>query len=268
MAQFTVNAARFAPYKNVTVPGWDGRYGVGVSNMSAASGRRRWSNTARGGTRSGRKSPGRTKCGPIRLERGVTHDVEFEQCRIASGTSARAREAKASLRHFRRNITIEAYNEGGQLALAYKVFRRWVSEFKRCRASTRTRTRSQSRASSWRTRDRARLSRSRPGTTSSCPTTSSRSCARSPTRRRTAPTCSTAGASAPSSAGAAASADSSRPERHGEDDGRGDPRRPPRPRPRPHRPHRRCEQARRRDGEEPPGDFRRRRAERGGLFFD
>ena len=34
-----------------------------------------------------------------------------------------------SLADFRKDIIIEFYNEAGQLALAYKVFRCWASEF-------------------------------------------------------------------------------------------------------------------------------------------
>jgi phage tail-like protein len=34
-----------------------------------------------------------------------------------------------SLADFRKDIIIEVYNEAGQLALAYKVYRCWVSEF-------------------------------------------------------------------------------------------------------------------------------------------
>ena len=34
-----------------------------------------------------------------------------------------------SLRDFRKNLIIELYNEAGQLAISYKVFRAWVSEF-------------------------------------------------------------------------------------------------------------------------------------------
>jgi phage tail-like protein len=34
-----------------------------------------------------------------------------------------------SLKDFRKDIIIELYNEAGQLAIAYKVFRCWVSEF-------------------------------------------------------------------------------------------------------------------------------------------
>jgi len=37
--------------------------------------------------------------------------------------------AEVSLKDFRKDIMIEVYNEAGQLALAYKVFRCWVSEY-------------------------------------------------------------------------------------------------------------------------------------------
>jgi phage tail-like protein len=37
--------------------------------------------------------------------------------------------AEASLQDFRKDIVIELYDEAGQLALAFKVYRCWVSEF-------------------------------------------------------------------------------------------------------------------------------------------
>jgi phage tail-like protein len=36
---------------------------------------------------------------------------------------------EVSLRDFRKDIIIEMYNEAGQLVIAYKVYRCWVSEF-------------------------------------------------------------------------------------------------------------------------------------------
>ena len=33
------------------------------------------------------------------------------------------------MRDFRRDITLEFYNEAGQLAIAYRIYRCWVSEF-------------------------------------------------------------------------------------------------------------------------------------------
>ena len=37
--------------------------------------------------------------------------------------------SEVSLRDFRKDITIELYNEAGQLVIAYRVYRCWVSEF-------------------------------------------------------------------------------------------------------------------------------------------
>ena len=37
--------------------------------------------------------------------------------------------AEVSLKDFRKDIIIEVYNEAGQVALAYKVYRCWVSEY-------------------------------------------------------------------------------------------------------------------------------------------
>jgi len=37
--------------------------------------------------------------------------------------------SEVSLKDFRKDLTIELYNEAGQLAIAYRVYRCWVSEF-------------------------------------------------------------------------------------------------------------------------------------------
>jgi phage tail-like protein len=37
--------------------------------------------------------------------------------------------AEVSLKDFRKDLILELYNEAGQLVIAYKVFRAWVSEF-------------------------------------------------------------------------------------------------------------------------------------------
>src|SRR5262249_3081810 len=78
---------------------------------------------------SSRKSPGRTEYEAITLERGVTHDTEFERWANKVWNYGAGRGAQVSLRDFRKNIIIELYNEAGQLALAYKVYRCWVSEY-------------------------------------------------------------------------------------------------------------------------------------------
>ena len=131
MAQFTVNPQRFDPYKNFKFRvKWDGRYVAGVSKIGTLKRTTEVVKHREGGDpSSSRKSPGRTEFDAITLERGVTHDVEFEAWankvwRVGAGPGA-----EVSLKDFRKDVILEVYNEAGQLALAYKVYRAWVSEF-------------------------------------------------------------------------------------------------------------------------------------------
>ena len=131
MAQFTVNASRFDPYKNFKFRvKWDGKYVAGVSKCSALKRTTEVVEHREGGDPStSRKSPGRSKYEPITLERGVTHDVEFEQWANKVWNFGSGLGSEVSLADFRKDILIEVYNEAGQLAIAYKVFRCWVSEY-------------------------------------------------------------------------------------------------------------------------------------------
>jgi phage tail-like protein len=131
MAQFTVNAQRFDPYKNFKFRvKWDGRYVAGISKVGALKRTTEVVKHREGGDPSStRKSPGRTEYEAISLERGVTHDVEFEQWASKVWNFGAGLGAEASLKDFRKDILIEIYNEAGQLALTYKVYRCWVSEF-------------------------------------------------------------------------------------------------------------------------------------------
>jgi phage tail-like protein len=131
MAQFSVNAQRFDPYKNFKFRvKWDGRYVAGVSKVGALKRSIEMIEHREGGDPSTvRKSPGRAKFEAITLERGVTHDVEFERWANKVWNFGSGLGAEVSLASFRKDIIIEVYNEAGQLALAYKVYRCWVSEF-------------------------------------------------------------------------------------------------------------------------------------------
>ena len=131
MAQFSVNAQRFDPYKNFKFRvKWDGRYVAGVSKVGALKRSTEMVEHREGGDPStSRKSPGRTKFDPISLDRGVTHDTEFEKWANKVWNFGSGLGAEVSLKDFRKDIIIEVYNESGQLALAYKVFRAWVSEY-------------------------------------------------------------------------------------------------------------------------------------------
>lgn len=131
MAQFTVNAQRFDPYKNFKFRvKWDGRYVAGISKVSALKRSTEIVEHREGGDpSSGRKSPGRSKFEAITLERGVTHDTNFEQWANKVWNLGSGLGSEVSLKDFRKDLIIEVYNEAGQLALAYKVFRCWVSEY-------------------------------------------------------------------------------------------------------------------------------------------
>ncbi|MCB1057292.1 MAG: phage tail protein, partial [Acidobacteria bacterium] len=75
------------------------------------------------------KSPGQTKYDAITLERGVTHDKDFEAWANKVWNHGTGLGSEVSLKDFRKDLIIEVYNEAGQLALAYKVFRCWPSEY-------------------------------------------------------------------------------------------------------------------------------------------
>lgn len=131
MAQFSVNPKRFDPYKNFKFRvKWDGRYVAGVSKVGMLKRTTELVTHREGGDpSSSRKSPGRTEYDAITLERGVTHDTEFEKWANKVWNYGSGLGAEVSLKDFRKDIIIEVYNEAGQPALAYKVYRCWVSEF-------------------------------------------------------------------------------------------------------------------------------------------
>jgi phage tail-like protein len=131
MALFPVNPHRFDPYKEFKFRvKWDGKYVAGVSKVSALKRTTAVIEHREGGDPSTtRKSPGITKFEPITLERGITHDPDFEQWANKVWNFGAGLGNEVSLKDFRKDITIELYNEAGQLVIAYKVFRCWVSEF-------------------------------------------------------------------------------------------------------------------------------------------
>jgi phage tail-like protein len=131
MAQFTVNPYRLDPYKQFKFRvKWDGRYIPGISKVS---GLRRVTEVVqmREGSESNnvRQMPGRTVYQPIILERGRTHDQEFEQWANSVWNLGAGLGTESSLSSFRKDIIIELLNEAGQLVMAFKVYRCWPSEY-------------------------------------------------------------------------------------------------------------------------------------------
>jgi phage tail-like protein len=131
MTQFTVNAARIDPYKNFKFRvKWDGRYVAGVSKVSTLKRSTEVIKFRTGGDpSSSHKSPGRTEYDAITLERGVTHDVDFEQWANKVWNFGSGLGSEVSLKDFRKDIVLDLYNETGQLVRSYKIYRCWVSEY-------------------------------------------------------------------------------------------------------------------------------------------
>ena len=128
-----INVKRFDPYKNFKFRVKFGSSPAFVAGVSKVSSLKRTTEVVKhregGDPSSTRKSPGRTEYEAITLERGVTHDPEFERWANKVWNYASGLGSEVSLKDFRRDIRIEVYNEAGQLVLAYHVFRCWVSEF-------------------------------------------------------------------------------------------------------------------------------------------
>ena len=127
MAQFVVNTHRFDPYKAfIFRVKWDGKYVAGLSKMSALRRSTDPVTHREGGDPSHeRKSPGVTKYDAVTLERGKTHDPEFESW----ANLIHSLDSPISLKNFRKDIVVDVFNEANQKVLSYKLFRCWVSEY-------------------------------------------------------------------------------------------------------------------------------------------
>lgn len=129
MAEFTVNPDRVDPYKNFKFRvKWEGRVVAGISRVSPLI-RRTEVIEHRNGAAASRStlSPGRTAYESVTLERGVTHDPEFE--RWANQVASLQGDAAVSLKNFRRDIIIDLLNEQDVVVLSYRLFRCWVKEY-------------------------------------------------------------------------------------------------------------------------------------------
>ena len=127
MAQFTVNATRFDPYKSFMFRvKWDGQYVAGLSKMTALK-RSTDPVVHRDGADPSheRKSPGKSKFDAVTLERGVTHDPAFESW----ANLIHSLKNPISLKNFRKDVIVDVYNEADQKVLSYTLYRCWVSEY-------------------------------------------------------------------------------------------------------------------------------------------
>jgi phage tail-like protein len=136
--EFKVNVHRYDPYKNFKFKVKFKDTGDVVAGISKVSGLKRTTEVVThrvgGDPSSSRKSPGRTEFEAITLERGVTHDTEFEKWankvwNFDPPNPSAAGGREVSLKDFRKDLILEMYNEAGQPAVRYTLYRCWVSEF-------------------------------------------------------------------------------------------------------------------------------------------
>jgi phage tail-like protein len=128
---FSVNTTRHDPYKNYRFLVYFGDKRDPVAGVSKVTGLKRTSDAIEyreGGNAIIRKGLGRTKYDPITLERGVTHDTEFEEWANAAQVLDQG-QPNTSLARLRREVRIELLNEMGQRVHLYILHDCWVSEY-------------------------------------------------------------------------------------------------------------------------------------------
>ena len=109
---------------------WDGQPVVGIRRVSGLVRRTAVLEPRSGGDpNSVMKSPGLTTHEPIIIERRLTSDVQFEQWVNKVWNHGSGMGVEVSLRDFRKDMRIELFNDSGDLAIAYNVYRCWPSEY-------------------------------------------------------------------------------------------------------------------------------------------
>lgn len=128
---FSVNMNRFDPYKTFRFQIFFGTSTEAVAAMSKVTGLKRSSDVIeykQAGNMVILKGLGRTKYEPITLERGLTHDTDFEVWANAAQVLDTG-WATSSLKDLRKDLRIVLLNEAGQPVHGYKVYNCWVSEY-------------------------------------------------------------------------------------------------------------------------------------------
>ena len=128
---FSVNTSRFDPYKTYRFLVYFEKSSTPVAGVSKVTGLKRSTDMIEykeGGNAITRKGMARTKYDDITLERGVTHDTDFEVWANAAQVLDKGAPSQ-SLKNLRRELRIDLLNEEGQPVLRFTVHRCWVSEY-------------------------------------------------------------------------------------------------------------------------------------------
>jgi phage tail-like protein len=129
MARMNASTNRFDPYRTFRFRvKWDNQYVAGLTKMGALKRTTEMVEYREAGVNiTSRKLPGKSSYQAVTLEAGVTYDTAFEDW--ANSVNDFASHSITSLGEFRKNITLDVYNEAGQKALSYNLYRCWVSEY-------------------------------------------------------------------------------------------------------------------------------------------
>lgn len=126
---FPVNTHRHDPYRTfkfqVVI---DGKVVAGLKKMGALKKKTtpvKW--RASNDPSHERVMPGGTTYDPVTLEQGLTHDPVFETW--ANLVNNIQGDAGMSLKNFRKDIIINVLNLQGKVAISYKLYRAWVSDY-------------------------------------------------------------------------------------------------------------------------------------------
>ena len=129
MARMNASTNRFDPFRNFRFKvKWDGQYVAGLTKMGALKRTTEMVEFREAGENiTSRKLPGKTTYQAVTLEAGVTYDTAFQDW--ANLVNDFASHSITSLAEFRKNIIVDVFNEAGQKAISYQLFRCWVSEY-------------------------------------------------------------------------------------------------------------------------------------------
>jgi phage tail-like protein len=129
MARMNASTNRFDPYRNFRFKiKWDGQYVAGLSKMTGLKRSTEMTEWREAGENiTSRKLPGKTKYEAVTLEAGITYDTSFEDW--ANLVNDFASHSITSLKDFRKNVTVDVFNEAGEKALSYNLYRAWVADY-------------------------------------------------------------------------------------------------------------------------------------------
>jgi len=120
---------RFDPYRNFRFKvKWDNLYVAGLSKMTALKRTTEMLEWREAGENIlSRKLPGKTKFEGVTLEAGLTYDTSFQDW--ANLVNDFVSHSLVTIAEFRKNITVDVFNESGVKVVAYNLFRCWPSEY-------------------------------------------------------------------------------------------------------------------------------------------